>query len=255
MDQSPPESTGIRFANPPVSEVIISLEFEPIALPLVGYGVMVDHFRQVYPTQREGPGPRGVQLLSEDESQILQLDPERITANWRRRDRPYPGNSYLHQRFEADLKAFSNYLEQLQLSTLNPRTLLLAYTNQVPIPEAQPYADLLQKIFPDIGWRREPNRKLPVPSGVNWQTIFHPDPSCVLNVYLQAPALALEGRLRGTPVIRFDFVAQAEATGETSHDEVLGWFCRAHEWILTTFQELTSEDFRIEHWSQLNEGA
>lgn len=255
MDGAPATANEMRLANPPVSEVIISLQFEPITIPLIGFAALVSDFRQDYKGQQDGPGPRGLQLLSEDKSHVLQFEPERLTANWRHREHPYPGNARLHSRFRADLKRFSQYLEQCHLGPLIPRSLLLAYANQVAIPEARSYADLLQEIFPDIGWRRDPNRQLPVPSGINWQTMFHPDPSCVLQVYLQAPALALEGRCQGESVIRFDLVAQGEVSETTGQDEVLDWFSRAHEWILTTFAELTSEAFRSQQWCQSEKGA
>ncbi|MBT9586006.1 hypothetical protein IV102_21875 [bacterium] len=41
MDPNPQVSESIRLGNPPVSVVIISLGFEPVAIPLSAYGDLI----------------------------------------------------------------------------------------------------------------------------------------------------------------------------------------------------------------------
>lgn len=247
---------NIRFGSPPVSEVVFSLGFEPVPLPLTRYGDLATRLRPTYPLVQDTLSAQPLRFISADEAQILQVEPGRLTANWRRRQRDssYPGHSELHERFALDLGEFNSFLSDIQLNAIRPQTLILGYLNQVSL-EGEPYTDLLFRLFPDIQWRRDESRKLPHPAGVNWQTVFVPDQSGMLVVILKAPALATEGPWKGSSVIQFDFFAQGEAAGETSTLEVLDWFSGAHQWILNAFQELTSDEFRFKHWKQMTEGV
>ena len=124
------------FAEPPLDEVVLGVQFEPVS----GYSAVYakdiwELFRSEFPKVQEQPilppqfetfgganaqasleihlgeAPVGSRLwfLSEDESHLLQFQSDRFITNWRKRPDlpPYP-------RFEEIAKAFENNLTKLE---------------------------------------------------------------------------------------------------------------------------------------------
>jgi uncharacterized protein (TIGR04255 family) len=115
------------FAQPPVVEVVAGCRFAPTpGFRQAHIGLYWDQIREAFPTtddkpRLEGPGPAGFHIefleapptqrawfLSETEDQLIQLQNDRFTFNWRRQG----GLNY--PRFEAVSEQFESYLEKLR---------------------------------------------------------------------------------------------------------------------------------------------
>lgn len=150
-----------EFSDPPLHEVAISVQFEPLdrlVVPEIGllwqhYGSRFSHVEQ-HPTiepaiERFGvksiaapprlrlienlPLPR-VWFLSERKTELLQIQQDRFIRNWRRLtdEDQYPRYvDHIRPRFVEDLKDFYAFLEANEIGKIVPNQCEVTYVNHI----------------------------------------------------------------------------------------------------------------------------
>lgn len=149
-------STAPRFSQPPVTEIAIAVEFVPIQA--FGPVRMIDLHRRLwaqdYPRVVEQPplpppapepgsvlagvglqigsgvAPLRLWMLSDDESQLLQLQHDRLILNWRKTDDhgAYPSYATLRKTFAARWDAFASALPE----KARPTMVEVTFVNRLP---------------------------------------------------------------------------------------------------------------------------
>ena len=79
------------------------------------------------------PAPPRVWFLTDDESEVVQLQPDRFIRNWRRvkPDLQYPRYEPLRASFIGDFQEFSSFLASEGLTIPGPSLCEVSYTNHI----------------------------------------------------------------------------------------------------------------------------
>lgn len=152
-----------HFSDPPLSEVAISVQFEPLeklAVPEIGllwqhYGSRFNHVEQHPPIEpvierygvREsesnfpniniqlltgGPPLPRIWFLSEDKTELLQIQQDRFIRNWRKvkKGDQYPRyDDHIRPKFLEDIKDFKEFLRDNNIGKIIPNQCEVTYTN------------------------------------------------------------------------------------------------------------------------------
>ena len=259
----------VSFARPPVSEVVAGLVFLPRT------DVLIPHFGEFwaqslkhdYPDVKHAPpvAPHGEQpagdvatglplprlwFMSPTESRLVQLQQDRIYANWRQTG---PEDQYIRYeplREEAGrvVRLFDEYVTALTAEPLKAVRYEITYVNTLRQGREFVSASDLNNVFIDIGWNQR-QRFLASPARIGARFEFElPDASGTLAVSLD-PA-----RMAGSAddVLRLQLAAVATVP-VTSRIEFLDWLDVAHEQIVRGFKDLTTPAMH-EMWGLLDEG-
>ncbi|MDP2200824.1 MAG: TIGR04255 family protein [Methylicorpusculum sp.] len=170
------------FKTPPLNEVILTVQYDTIeAFNIATYGLLWEKFKAEFPkiehylpveqnVERIGgrhlisefprfkvmspflapPLPRAW-FLSESTQELLQIQNDRFSMNWRRIDEQnneYPHyENYLRSKFLDNLNVLSAFYKENGVGELVPNQCEISYINHVAIPSA--HKDL-GKLF--LGW-------------------------------------------------------------------------------------------------------
>ncbi|MEN0066167.1 MAG: TIGR04255 family protein [Myxococcota bacterium] len=236
----------VDFDAPPLSEVVCGVLFKVLErFEISDYGLLWEEFAEEFPTTadqatllrtdrlNENPGPR-VWFLSEDETHLLQVQRDRFLFNWRkvRGEGTYP-------RFDAVYAAFTRHrgtFERFVAETGSPQleSLQLSYVNVVPMAGELSYGDY-SAILKGLTW---PSDGVSFdPQGFNWLLegrAPHGSDNDKLTVLAQS-GLRKEDDL---PVLRLELTVRGPAPGRDLDE----WFKGAHDSIVETFVDVTTED-------------
>jgi len=160
-----PDITLPYFKHPPIVEVAISVQFEPIAnLRTPQIGVLWQQFRDRFPSTEDHPplepaierfgvshSPKGAasfQLLSmlptprcwflnELGSELIQVQNDRFVHNWRKvgGSDTYPRYDHLRHTFKQELDRFEEFLRKEGLGELLPNQCEITYVNHIVLDE------------------------------------------------------------------------------------------------------------------------
>lgn len=148
------------FENPPVTEVALSVQFEPIeGLSTAQLGLLWTQFRDRFPRTSShhllepviekfdaqgGTGPQvrfvanapnesRLWFADESDSNLIQVQYDRFVRNWRRRpnSKEYPRYPVVREGFESDLELFCNYLKEQDLPPITPNQCEVTYVNHI----------------------------------------------------------------------------------------------------------------------------
>jgi uncharacterized protein (TIGR04255 family) len=262
VNTSPRNFPYPTFTNPPVVEVICGVTFKPLGGLLAPHlGLLWTQFRDSYPDCKQvdplipvietfdGDEQRAsliadsyfprVWFFSKDENSILQIQRDRLLHNWRK-VRPtdaYPRYANVSATFWKHLGEFQRFLADNGLGSVVPEQLEMTYLNHIPHGQGWTNLSELGRIFPDFAWR-DGNRFLPVGERATWRTSFPmPDHSGRLHVLIQT-AFRRNDRL---PIVVVDITARG-LPKDLSENGLRSWYDLAHEWIVKSFADLTSEN-------------
>lgn len=183
------------------------------------------------------PPLRRVWFLSEDERNLIQLQGDRFTFNWKRSadTDSYPSYAVVIQQFEKYLDDFVAFCSEIGLGTLGFRQLELAYVNQITNANGLTPNGLGDLLVDHMRSDRT-DRFLPEPDGANWTTTYLlPNDTGRLHVVAQT-AVNLP---TSEKVARIDLTARG-ISPDTSPAGRRAWFDQAHEWITHGFVDLTN---------------
>jgi uncharacterized protein (TIGR04255 family) len=145
------------FENPPVVEVVLSVQFERLAgLRTSHFGVLWGAFRDEYPltedqvpieavferfdlvprtkvgikieTVEKPPAPR-VWFLSKNGARLFQIQADRFIHNWRGEGADYPRYEALLDSFERGFDAFKHFAHSEELGEVVPNQCEVTYVN------------------------------------------------------------------------------------------------------------------------------
>ena len=147
------------FENPPLVEVAISIQFDPLPdLQVPQIGLLWSIFRERFPkteqhspfspviekfgppsqpkTQLEistiPPAPR-CWFLNEDGSELIQVQLDRFAHNWRKikQEDPYPRYAHIRDQFLEELTEFRKFLQTEKLGEFRPNQCEITYINHI----------------------------------------------------------------------------------------------------------------------------
>ena len=256
------------FEAPPVIEVVCSVQFEPLRLfNTVHYGQFLERVRNQYPRTEDRtpvvdqfeplkksistetfdtPPLRRVFYVDESGNFLLQLQPSRFMANWRRmRDTDqYPRFSAPYTRFLEGWDTFLHFTEDRKIGLPQVNQYELTYINHVEAFD-RPFPEAIEQLLPSFAWTS--NRSigfLPFPSGMSSRLRF-PLPDDAGALYLKIERARRNRDQKEVLVI--DFTARGPAAPDWS--DMRSWFTVAHEWVVKGFADLTSPEAH-RHWGK-----
>ncbi len=153
------ESQLPDFENPPLTEVAISVQFESLpALQVPQIGLLWSKFRDRFPNTEQHtpldpviesfeqpvhpkiqfeisnvpPVPR-CWFLNDAGSELVQIQLNRFTRNWRKVDKSdlYPRYQYVRSQFVQDFEYFCSFLEAEALGIIKPIQCEVSYINNI----------------------------------------------------------------------------------------------------------------------------
>lgn len=147
------------FANPPVIEVALSVQFEPLSvLRTPHFGLLWSEFRREFPRIEEHPPRAAVieqfgiprppkmdvrvevglpipqcRFLNEKGTELIQVQQDRFVHNWRKvgGGDEYPRYEFVKRRFEEELGTFRQFLAREGLGELVPNQCEVTYVNHI----------------------------------------------------------------------------------------------------------------------------
>jgi uncharacterized protein (TIGR04255 family) len=148
------------FKNPPLNEMIVGVQFsQPTLYSSIYTGEIWDLFKGNYPNVQEQPPlapsfetfgtPFGAQIsfnlggfpvhprywfISQDESELLQFQPDRLLHNWRRlagKKNQYPRFEKIIEKFENELKMLESYFNRFGQTQLGINQCEITYVNHI----------------------------------------------------------------------------------------------------------------------------
>lgn len=152
------------FTDPPLSEVVMGIQFAPVPDYISVYSMKVwELFKSEFPQVNEQPildpqfemfgganiqaGPKihvggppiGSRLwfLSNDESHLLQFQPDRFLTNWRKNpnSQPYPRFEGIAETFENNLNKLARHFESDFDYQIDINQAEIAYINIIPVDD------------------------------------------------------------------------------------------------------------------------
>ena len=255
-----------EYDSPPVVEVAISVQFDELTdFRLIHFGLFYDSLRKRYPRVEDHPalgsiiefhGQRSAPMtsltiesvagrgrswyVSDDSRQLLQLQSNRFTFNWRLLgdDAKYPGYVALREQFRLEYSALLEFVNFHRLGQISPLQCELTYVNHLVHGKGWTERHELSEILGAWAGSQE-DSILPAPDDVQlgWQYRLADKgrPSGSLNVQLHS-AIRMSDSV---PVFVFQLVGRGTPRNQ-SLEGVLELCDTAHEWIVTGFTNLTT---------------
>jgi uncharacterized protein (TIGR04255 family) len=260
-----------EYESPPLTEVVCGILFEPLEKFIGPYlGLLWEEYREEFPTTQEAPPitptielfervtppepitndllqflPR-TWFIHKDDTRVIQVQRDRFLYNWRKvkPEDQYPRYHEVMRGFQHRYDQFLEFLNEHQIGAVKSLQYELTYVNHIPAGTGWNTTADIGKVFPDITWRTEEARFLPLPEAVNWRTSFTlPNMEGRLHVSLRS------GEQAGThqPVLLLDLTARGIPSTD-SQEAMKGWFDQAREWIVRGFSDITGTDVQRHLW-------
>jgi uncharacterized protein (TIGR04255 family) len=259
----------LSYDNPPVNEVVCSVQFDPIEdLRTPHIGLLWQRFQPEYPYCEDvapiaprmevfnnqmveaqltftniPPLPR-VWFISSDETKIVQIQRDRLIHNWRKvsSDSAYPRYESLLNSFKNYLDNFNSFIKDGDLGKIHIRQYELTYVNQIMQGEAWQSLEDIGKIFPDFKWEKKQDRFLPKPENIDWDITFDlPEEFGRLHISIRTAIF------ENHPTLVFELTVRGIGN-YSSLDSMQTWFDLAHEWIVQAFADLTDQRIQTNIW-------
>jgi len=255
-----------EFENPPVSEVVLGVQFEPLlswAVP--HYGLYWARIRDEYPeAQVQPPVVRQVEIfgaarfkthgtinlsvgpenprcwfLTADQTRLVQVQNDRFLINWRKvvGDEVYPRyEKAIRPKFAAEFARFMAYLKDAGMESMNVTQCEVTYINDVPLGEGwTSFSDLHDVISP---WSGEMTDKfLPPPETIQINVAYPiPEQRGRLHVAMQHAFRPKDSK----ETIQLRLTARGKPQ-DSELKSILEWFDMGREWIVRGFADFTAE--------------
>lgn len=256
------------FRDPPINEVVIGVQTDPIEKLTAPYlGLFWAGIRAEYPKTEEQPAlepvmerfgdrkPSGALpgfrilqkpetprcwFISESDNELVQLQQDRLIHNWRKRqdgDR-YPRYERIRESFRKEMELFRSFLEREQLGRFVPNQCEVTYINHVR--PAEKVHSTPEQVF--TSWNRISGTFLPPPEDAQFAVRFMiPDQDGKPLGRLIVQVQSAFSRKDDSPVYALTLTARGRPEGE-GPEGVLRFLDRGHEWVVRAFTDLTSPE-------------
>ena len=263
------------YETPPVIEVVIGAQFEPInGFLTTHYGAYWQRIRENYPRVETAsvlapmqehfgghntsdvapiqvptvpPLPR-LFFIDPDDEWLIQLQQDRFLLNWRRNTSAtaYPRFPAVLSRFEGGWQSFLDFCQTERLAAPVVNQLEVTYINHIPTGEIWKSSAEIGRVFPEFQWRPGP-RFLPAPEATAWRMAFVlPNNQGRLHVAVRQ-AIRREDEIG---VLLCELTVRGKPATE-GPQPLRDWIHLAREWIVRGFADLVSEQIQVEHWGRV----
>jgi uncharacterized protein (TIGR04255 family) len=251
-----------EYGKPPIEEVAIGVQFEPIAkFHAVHIGRFWTKVRDQYPNveeqpplqpemEKEKPTPQVPAImfrpvmpiprswfLNASGNEFIQVQPDRFLRNWRKlkADEHYPRYDCLMAKFKAELQTFKAFLNEDSLDGLPKiNQCELCYVNHLEPGAGWKGFSELARLFTLV--REQEQGFLPEPELFSWQSRYKlADNMGRLHIEAQPVFRSRDFKL----IISLTLKARG-APRSSSEEDVFSWFDVAHEWIVRGFDQVTA---------------
>ena len=263
----------LDFALPPVDEVVLSVLFESLNNLLAPHlGEIWQEFKKsrfvhiveqppVVPALEKFPNPIGdtelrignvpelarILFIHEDDSQILQMQRDRFTFNWRKTElsQEYPGFSAIFERFEEFYNRFGQTIKNLGIGSVKPLQYELTYIDQLMHGDGWHTLDDMGKIYTMFVDSQQSDSFWAGVEFMNLRTSF---PVADLHSRLH---LAISNRVK-MPEQRHTLQTDFTVRGfpENAEYPMRTWFKSARDQILEKFASMFTEDIQTRIWKR-----
>jgi uncharacterized protein (TIGR04255 family) len=263
----------VRFKRPPVVEVVCGVQFS-VGRPLssVEPGLYWQTIKDRFPRVEDVPpltaafeaiGPvqevavelmqvpplRRAWFLTNDGSNLIQLQGDRFIFNWKRagEDSTYPSYDVVIKAFEKHLAGFEQFVEGQIGGKPVYRQFELTYVNHIDKSNG---LDRVGEgnVLIDHTRVADTSRFLKDAEGYNLVTTYLlPNSFGRLRITAQT-ALREPG---GERLVRLDMSARG-ISGDTSSKGMRAWFDVAHDWITFGFADITSPILQKDFWERVS---
>jgi uncharacterized protein (TIGR04255 family) len=255
-----------NFDHPPVVEVALGIQFQPIAqLRPIELGSLRDRWRADYPSVQEQPalspttegqplGAPAVQLVlgpvpqtrlwftSADLERLVQLQPDRLVVNWRKQadGNAYPRFPTVRAEFERKLRDLDAFVAARGWSRVMPDQIEITYINAIELPDDRiGELDRFVKSYQPVA-----THHLGSPEQAQMSLVY-PVPALGRAPVRLYVALNPAKGPRGEAAIFMTLTLRGAPSGD-SIESALEFLDGGHQHIVRSFAELTSETMHAE---------
>ncbi|MEA5469935.1 TIGR04255 family protein [Spirulina sp. 06S082] len=249
----------VKFKNPPLKEVVFSVNFETLKFSSVHFGKYWEMIKNEFPilpedkipTSREEdillslPPLRRVVFGSEDEQSLIQLQKNNFAFNFRyKQDCEYPHFPKLLDEFSRHWKSFSDWWKLESGEQIAPPLhCKLTYLNIIDREFGWQESKDNQKIFTVFqkNWQNYPQ----YPELLNCETRFTlPDGLGYVDVDIQ------KGQIETDELNKIDaMLFSLTAMSQDKPNNLVKWYNQTHDHILQIFSSLIREEIQ-ESWGK-----
>lgn len=261
----------IRFRKPPVVEVVCGVQFS-VERPLsaVEPGLYWQTIKDRFPHTEDRPpiaaeieptGPvqeltiellqapplRRTWFLTDDGTNLIQLQGDRFIFNWKRsgEEAAYPSYGAVIEEFENHLTGFEAFVESRVGAKPDYRQFELTYVNHIDKSNGLERVGE-GNVLTDHVRAADPDRFLKEPEGYNLATTYLlPDGFGRLRTIAQTGFR----NAGGERLVRLDMSARG-ISSDVSPKGRRAWFDLAHDWITRGFADITSPLLQKEFWER-----
>jgi len=263
MDRNLPD-----FDNPPVVEVVLSLQFEPLdRLRTPQMGAFWSKIKGDFPQSEEHPSidpvieefngseagevverlrllmsaPVRHWYLSGDGTSLIQIQRDRFIQNWRKGEegQQYPRFEKVLKPFKDNLRKFEDYLRGEGIGTLTPNQCEVTYINHIPKGQGWSRYDDIGHVVTLFSPKKR-GGFLPEIEEARFGSRFvipDKDGNPIGRLYISAdPGIR---KPDNCPTLRLNLTARGRPISN-GVDGVFGFFEIGHEWIVEGFAAITS---------------
>lgn len=263
-----------QYDNPPVVETVIGVQFPELRgfrachfglfwktldkrfsraedKPRVGKIAEEFPHNTVFPQglfAQQSTLPDRVWYVSEDDSDLIQVQPNRFIYNWRRgskKDGQYTSFEENSKNFSQQFETFREFCREQKLEDPGPEYCEVTYVNHLVPQAGETASDLFGKAFAGLNWRFSDGWLLH-PEAATFSRTFVIDDNRG-RLYAEA-SIARAGK-EDTELILFKLTAYVkhdlEATGKLADSLQL-----AHDWVVRGFACLTDVAIQKDRWER-----
>lgn len=254
------------FAQPPVDETALSIQFAPIpGFNIPHFGLFWSRIRDRYPnfeiqqpitnvTEQFDAAvlPRQIELaflslpdircwyLEDPSNRLLQVQRDRFVHNWRKLTgaEQYPRYPSLRASLEKEWDGFCAFLRDEKLGTPKVNQCEVTYVNHIEYDKGwRGYGDL-DKVVAAFATPKRRNRFLPDPERVDMQVSYRVEENAGRLHVSFLPVI--RGR-DGKEVLQMTLTARGAPASSEAQD-VFHWLDLARRWVVRGFADFTSLD-------------
>ena len=258
------------FDNPPVVEVALAVQFEPIErlgagemglywaehrdrLPHTEQHIELDSVTERFEPQPRGsvlritssdrPPPPRMWLLNNARTELIQIQRNKFIHNWRKvpgHDVGYPRYQQIRDTFKQELKSFKKFLKGEKLGGITPNQCEVTYVNHIAAGEGwETHADADKVMTVWSGEHSDPFLSRVEDAEMGFRYVMkdkHGRPVGRLNVKLQPVHSSKDAR----PIFVLTLTARGQPTGATEVS-VMKALDLGHEWVVRGFKSMTTD--------------
>lgn len=253
------------FAQPPVDETALSIQFAPIpGFSVPHFGLYWARVRNEYPrfelqqpisnvTEQFGPDlPFGKQLgitflelpeircwfLDQSGSRLVQVQRDRLVHNWRKvtGTETYPRYPALRASLQIEWGRFCDFLKDEKLERPKINQCEVSYVNNIEYGKGWKDYGELDKVIAALATPKQKGRFLPDPERATMQVTYCLEENAGRLYVSFIPVI--RGR-DGKEVLQMTLTARG-APKSSSEDDVFGWLDLGRKWIVRGFADFTT---------------